>query len=206
MTKIGTRLTSAPIVAIFTWIWTIGSVIASAFFAFSLFPRIYSARSGAVVEIHFQTNEKYQDPNMEATYFPNTPTFREQHLSQISDRVFLYFSACEALPLSQRPICDSSRNWRRLDPKEVGCSNVVDCAATTHRLSEDERYMVITGVHPVPGASVSLHDVAELSLSDPAAWGKEAKWPIFFVSLFLAIKCGRAIGEFWFTPYRKSEP
>ena len=82
MTNIGTRLASAPMVAIFTWIWTIGSVIASAFFAFSLFPAIYGVRSGAVVQIHFRTNEKYEDSNMETTYFPNTPTYRDQHLSQ----------------------------------------------------------------------------------------------------------------------------
>jgi len=188
----------------FTLIWTLGSVIASAYFAFWLFPEIYAERTSAVVEVEFQSGRQLtSSEEMVLTYYPNQPTFRDKYLSELSDQQFFYFSACEALPLSQRPICDSARNWRKIDPKYLGCSDVKNCTATSYRLSEEQRFITISGMQPVRGATLSIHDLEAVSLSDPGGWGEKATWPVFFVSLFLGVKLGREIGEFWFTPYQK---
>lgn len=189
------------VIPVFTWIWTIGAIFVSAYFSFYLFPSIYEERTSAPVEVHFKTKDPGGDVGDGAWYFPNTPSYKNKYSSVVSDTDFLYYSACEALPISQRAICDTSRNWRKLDPKLVGCDNVVDCNLLYHRLSEEERYIQITGAQAKQGASISLSDAEALSLSNPGGWGKSAAWPIFFISMFLGIKLGRAIGEFAFKPY-----
>lgn len=185
-------------VQVFTLAWTMGSLLASAYFGFLLFPKIYAERTSAVVEVHFRTGDEGS-----TVYYPNLPTYRGEFLSQISDRNFLYFTACDALPLSQRPICDTSRNWKKVDPRYLGCSDVASCTADTYRLSEEQRYIVLSGARPISGASLSIHDLTDPSLSDPGGWGRSATWPVFFVTLFFSMKLGRTIGEFWFTPYVK---
>lgn len=185
--------------AIFTWIWLIGSVLVSAYFAFMLFPKIYALRTSALVPIYFQT----ADDSQHTIYQLNSPLSRKLYLSHIEDKNFFYFSRCDTLPLSQRPICNTSNNWWRLEPQHLGCNDVMNCTATTYRLSEEERYEAIAGIVSSEGAHVSLQDLPSVSLSDPGGWGVGAKWPIFFISLFFAVKMGRAIGEFVFTPYTK---
>jgi hypothetical protein len=193
------------IVSRFTWVWLVGSVAASAYFAFVLFPAVYERRTSALVEVHFQTSVKTSDASIKGlVYYPNLPTFRTRHASDMTDEGFLYFDACEALPLSQRPICDSSRNWKKLDPKKVGCGSAVQCNVERYRLSEEERYILLADVKPSNGANFSIGDLQSPSLSDPGGWGTAAQLPLFFISIFLALKLGRSLGEFLFTPYEKS--
>jgi len=186
------------VVPLFTWVWLAGSIVVSGYFVFRLFPEIYDARTSSLVDVYFQTKNSDQ-----VVYLPNLSATRTNNLSRLSDPQYLYFSACEVLPLSQRAICDDSRNWRKLEPQELGCSDVKSCAAISYRLSEDQRYQYLVGIVPEKGASITISDQEKLSLSEPAGWGRQAKWPIFFVSMFLAFKLGRATGEFLFLPYER---
>lgn len=202
--NIGLKLgQSERVIPVFTWVWALGSIVASAYFAFWLFPSVYDARTSAQVELHFQTKNPGKNNPQGTWYFPNRKTYKDTYMSYIDDKTFLYYSACELLPISQRTICDTSRNWKKLDPRDVGCSEVKSCNAYMHRLSEEERYSTITGATPVQGATFNLKDMPSLSLSDPAGWGKSAALPIFFISLFLSLKLGRAMGEFAFKPYNE---
>jgi hypothetical protein len=124
-----------------------------------------------------------------------------KYVPSVADREFLYVSRCDALPISQRPICDPSANWVRLPPRELGCTDVASCEVPVLLLSPERRYGLLTGIKPRGGAAFSLGDVPNVSLSDPGGWGQGARWPIFFISLFLAVKLGRALGEFLFQPY-----
>jgi hypothetical protein len=189
-----------PIVQAFIWLWLFGSVLVSAYFAFCLFPEIYDLRNGRIVTLYFQTRKG--DDTAHIIYYPNSSPFRK-HYGSVLDKETLYYSRCAVLPLSQRPNCDSTANWRGLDPKSVGCSGVATCKAETYRLSELEWYSALEGVRATLGDKILVGDLAPLSLSDPVGWGHAARWPIFFVSLFLGIKLGRALGEFAFAPYDK---
>jgi hypothetical protein len=190
------------IIPIFTWTWSFGGVLASAYFAFWLFPSIYESKTSTAATVWFQCNGSSSGAPSRV-YWPNFPGFRKTYLSNLADREFLYVSRCDALPVSQRPVCDPSDNWVRVSPGDVGCKEVVGCETPVLRLSQGRRYEFLTGIRPLPGAAISVADLPNLSLSDPAGWGKGARWPIFFISLFLAIKLGRALGEFLFQPYSK---
>jgi len=184
--------------SIFTAVWLVGSLLVSGYFAFVLFPQIYSRRTSALVRLFFQTKAKG-----ETTYLPNTPNWREAHLDQLSNSSYLYFDLCEAVPNSVRVACDSSANWYPIDLKDLGCNSIKGCNASTYHLSEEQISQYIAGLTTLPGRTVSLQDLPRPSLSDPVSWGSGAQWPIFFISLFAAIKLGRGIGEFLFTPYAK---
>jgi hypothetical protein len=85
----------------------------------------------------------------------------------------------------------------------LGCTEVAGCEAQVLRLSQARRYDLLTGIKPLRGAAIAVADSPKLSLSDPAGWGEGARWPIFFISFYLATKLGRALGEFLFQPYSK---
>jgi len=189
------------IVTFFTVTWLVASLIASAYFAFWLFPDVYANRMNAKVQIWFQT----KDPsNGSVVYFPNLEIFRKEQLKNLSDRTHFYFSACDILQLSQRTKCDVSRNWKMIDPRELDCADVVGCSREIYTLSDTKRQQYFSGLIATNGASISLSDLPTLSLSDPTGWGLIAKWPLFFVCLFLALKLGRILGEFVFSPYEKN--
>jgi hypothetical protein len=187
-------------VTLFTWVWLTGSLIASAYFAFWLFPEIYAARTNSIVQVWFQVKPTADDPYV---YYPNQEPWRKQYRNYLSDRTYLFFSACEILPLSQRPFCDSSNNWRALPPSVLNCVDVATCSTGLYTVNEDQRHRHLAGLNPVSGASFSIADLAPLSLSDPVGWGNAARWPLFFVCLFLALKLGRSLGEFLFLSYEK---
>jgi hypothetical protein len=186
------------VVPLFTWIWLVGSIVASAYFAFWLFPEIYENRTSSLVTVWLQTKNGDQ-----VIYQNNLPAELTSNLERLADSEYLYWSACEVLPLSQRPLCDYSRNWKRLMPTEVGCTDVRSCTVTNYKLSENQRYQSFVGIVPEKGANISIADQEKLSISEPAGWGRQATWPIFFVALFLALKLGRAAGEFLFLSYEK---
>ena len=94
----------------------VGSLLASAYFAFWLFPSIYASRTTVLAIVYFQANESNN-----TVYWPNLPVFRKDHFSNIEDKNHLYYSACNALPISQQPSCAPSANWLRLDPALLGC-------------------------------------------------------------------------------------
>jgi len=190
-------------VRFFTVVWICATTVASIYFSFWLFPDVYDKRTTAVVGVKFQTTVLRDGSSQHTVYYPNQAAYRTRHGSVLSDADFLYFSACEALPLSQRPICDSERNWKRLDPQKVECSDVISCSAETYRISEDDRYVLLAGVKPVGGTNFSISDMQSPSLSDPGGWGKAAQLPIFFICMFLGLRLGRSAGEFIFTPYEK---
>lgn len=190
-------------VRLFTTVWLIGSVIVSALFAFRVFPAIYEDRTSTVVEIHFQAHVPVDGGRLAQIYYPNTPTFIDRFGQFRADSAFLYFSACDALPLSQRPICDTSRNWKKLDPRLMECQDALACDLGTYRMGEEQRYVILSGINPAEGASVDIDDLQRPSFSDPGGWGKNATWPLFFICMFLALKLGRSLGEFLFTPYEK---
>lgn len=175
------------VIAIFTWVWLVGSVIVSAYFSFSLFPNTYTERSSAIVEVWFQT----QSPTGAIVYYPNEKNFRKAYLDRISDNRFLYFNACELMPLSQQAICYENKNWKKLDLISFQCKDVKSCLTTVHKLGKNERERYFADLNLKPGVSFSLADKAELKLSEPLAWGHAARWPLFFILIFLSLKLGR---------------
>jgi hypothetical protein len=188
------------IVVLFTRIWLIGSLIVSAYFAFWLFPEVYDRRTSATVQLMFQTKDL---SNGSIVYYPNLETFRRQYLKSLSDQTYLYFSGCEILPLSQRPMCDPTTNWKKLDPHVLNCTDAATCSTTSYTISETQRYMYLVGLKTTTGDSFSISDLPPPPLSDLAGWGNAAKWPLFFVCLFFALKLGRSLVEFLSLPYEK---
>ena len=192
----------------FTVIWICATTVVSIYFSFWLFPYVYAKRTSAVVGVSFQTKVSQDGASPATVYYPNLALFRTQQGSALSDTANLYYSSCELLPPSQRPICDRTRNWIKLAPEMVGCSNVAACTVETHQVDEDERLVRLAGVTPLQGANFSISELesssrSSLSLSDPTGWGMAARLPIFFICLFLGLKLGRSVGEFIFTPYEK---
>lgn len=188
------------IVTYFTCVWLIGSLIASAYFALWLFPEVYNNRTNATVQVYFQSKTP---SNGSVFYWPNTEVFRRENLKNLSDRTHFYFSRCEILPISQRTKCDGAKNWRMIDPRELNCTDVVDCLTERYTLTDAMRQQYFVDLIPTTGNTISISDLPALSLSDLTGWGNAAKWPLFFVCLFLAIKLGRSFGEFVFSPYEK---
>ena len=187
-------------ITFFTWIWLIGSLISSACFAFWLFPRVYAARRTATVQVYFQANDLSDNSTI---YYPNLEMYRKEFQKNLSDQTNLYFSACDVLPSSQRPICDTTHNWKKIKPSELNCVDAVTCSTLNHTLGENQRDQYLSGIVPIGGAKFSISDLPPLSWSDPTGWGNAAKWPLFFVCLFLALKLGRTLGEFLFLSYAK---
>ena len=190
-------LRGPTLVAVFTWTWLAGSVTAAAYFAFWLFPEIQAGRTAATVEIYFQT----QNPS--TIYYPNSGTYRKEFKALLSDKLFLYFSRCEVLPLSQRPNCDITRNWTKLEPSDAGCADVANCLESQHTFSESEKTRHWNDIRSATDSRIAISDPPPLSWSDPSGWGESAEWPLFFLSMFLAVKLGRSLGEFLFTSYNK---
>lgn len=188
------------VITLYTWIWLTGSVVCSIYFAFWLFPEINSGRSTATVQLYFQAKESSDNSTI---YYPNLETYREGFRKNLSDKNFLYFSACDVLPVSQRPICDSTRNWKGIRPSELNCKDVSTCSVSNYTLSENQRDKYLNGLIPTGGANYSIPDLPPLSWSDPSGWGNAAKLPLFFITLFLALKLGRTLGEFLFLAYNK---
>jgi hypothetical protein len=107
------------------------------------------------------------------------------------------------LPLSQRPVCDDTDNWVRIDPHALGCNDVKNCSKSTYFLNEAEKNQRLNNLLPKTGASFNISDIPAPSWSDPTGWGNATTWPLFFVCLFLAVKLGRPLGEFLFLSYDK---
>jgi hypothetical protein len=186
-------------IALFTWTWFIVSIITSAYFAFWVFPKIYEARTGATVRLWFQG----KNPDGNPVYWPNTETYRTPPYNDLRDESFLYFSKCDILPLSQRPVCDDTANWTRVDPHNVSCNDVKGCSTPIYSFNQAEKNKYLTNLVPKSGMSFNISDIPAPSWSDPTEWGETTRWPLFLVCLFLAVKLGRALGEFLFLPYDK---
>jgi len=185
---------------IFKGSWLVGSVIASAIFAFWMFPEVYSNRNNSKVRVWFQTKNP---SNGTLVFFPNREIYRKEQLKNLSDEKFFYFCTCDMLPASQSPKCDPTLNWIKIDPHELNCANVAECSSETYTLNDMARKQYYANLTPLSGASISISDLTPLSFTDPSGWGYAAKWPLFFVCLFLALKLGRSLGEFIFLPFDK---
>ena len=185
------RSSSIPV---FTWLWALGSVIASSYFAFYMFPRMVEPKATIYLQTQIATN---------TVYWPNSLTYRNQFLSLLSDKASLYYSACSMVAPSQN--CDQTNNWRKLEPKYVGCTDVIGCTKESFYIPEDLQSLTLTQgqIRSVSGTPISVKDPNKMSLSDPVGWGDTGRWPISFIVLFFAVKFGRAVGEFLFTPYSK---
>jgi hypothetical protein len=174
--------------------------LVSAYFAFWLFPKVYDSRTNSTVRVWFQM----KDPSSGSVqYYPNLEAFRRDYLKFLSDQAYLYFCACDILPLSQTPRCDPAANWKKIDPPTLNCENVATCLTAVYTIDETMRYGYLAGLKTNAGESFSISDVPPAPLSDPAGWGKAARWPLFFVCLFFAVRLGRSLVEFLFLPYDK---
>jgi hypothetical protein len=194
--NIGKILSNYPgTIPLFTWIWLIGSVTAASYFAFWVFPGIVDP----VAEIYFQTKV-----GNATIYYPNSQTYRTQHLSALSDTNHLYYTGCNLVALSQVQNCDPSYNWENLDPKDVDCTDVSNCHKERYFIPKDVQAQIFRdSLKSINGLPIPAKDPNTVSFSDPAGWGDAGKWPVFFVTLFLAVKLRRAAGEFAFTGYTK---
>jgi hypothetical protein len=179
-------------IPLFTWLWLFGSIVAASYFAFRVFPAIVDPAA----QIYFQTKV-----GNETTSWPNPKSFRAQYLGNISDTSNLYYTGCSTVALSEVQNCDPKYNWFKLDPKSLNCTNVSTCSKDTYFVPKDVQATVLQFLTSMNGHPPRAKDPNTVSFSDPAGWGGAGKWPIFFVTLFLALKLGRAVGEFAVTEY-----
>lgn len=63
------RFAKVSLTFVFTIVWFVGSILASPWFAFVLWPRIYQLRTSVLVPVYFRTAD-----GDKVVYFPNTPT------------------------------------------------------------------------------------------------------------------------------------
>ncbi len=208
MKLLGVRIGASKSIFLFTWIWMFATIIVSAYFSFVLFPKIYDEHNSTIVSIKFKRLEsKAQTPGgekkLEARFTPNEAGWREKYLKSAVERDFLFYNACELLPFSQRPICDSYSNWRKVSLDQVGCKGkkLENCKVEFLRLDAEKRYLQVIGLKPVKGKEFSLADRESISFKEPATWGKSASLPLFLICIFLGTKLGRTLGEFVFKPY-----
>jgi hypothetical protein len=194
--NIGNALSKHPgTIPLFAWIWLLGSIAAASYFAFWLFPAIVHP----VAQIYFQA--KIGDVT---NFWPSSKSFRARYLGNLSDKVNLYYTECVVIALSDVQNCDPNRNWVTVDPKSVDCTEISACDQDTYFIPRDVQALLVLQTflskddHPL-----RVKDPNAVSFSDPAGWGDAGKWPVFFVTLFLAVKLGRAVGEFAFTEYTK---
>jgi hypothetical protein len=187
------------IISAFSWTWLIASLLASGYFAFWMWPELSASRSTAKVGLLFQI----KDSSGATLYYPNTAEYRRKYGTQIATDEYVYFSKCELLSISQRPSCDISRNWRGLSPKKLNCTDFASCLTSEYTLSNNERTDNLSGVVAMPGATITGYEPPRLTWTDPSEWGPAARVPLFFLSLFVSLKLGRALGEFLFTPYEQ---
>ena len=178
------------------------SIIISTYFAFFLFPTIYNSHNDTFVRLYFQIEDKKTDSYI---YHTNSPSFIKKYKDKISDKDFFYISVCQVIPFSQRPNCDISKNWQKISPIHVGCKKVINCNESTYRLHKKEKHLYYADLTPKLGKQFNIKDLDELSMENPISWGISAQWPIFFIALFMALKLGRALGEFIFLPYENME-
>jgi len=181
-------------IPLFRWLWLFGSITAASDFAFCVFPAVVDP----VAQLYFQTKVAN-----ETTYWPNSKSFRAQYLGNLSDTRNLYYTGCSIVALSEVQNCDPKYNWFKLDPKSVNCANVATCNKDTYFVPKDVQATVLQYLTSMNGHPPRAKDPNTVSFSDPAGWGDVGKWPIFFVTLFLAVKLGRVVGEFAFTEYAK---
>lgn len=195
------KVTAEKFVSIYSILWIFLTFSVSIFFSFFMYPTIVEEANSATVFLSFKTKDPGGDYGPGNWYMPNKPLWRQKYMDSSVEKDQLFFSACQLLPLSQKPICDTGRNWRRVSLIELGCGSLEDCERNTHRISGEQRHEELTGMKPTSGTSLSLADVASLSFSEPTTWGKYAGFPIFLILVFLGIKLGRTLGEFLFKPY-----
>ena len=188
------------VIPIFTWGWIIVTLVGSWYFAFRLYPKAYAALSDTVVPVYFLVRDPSKPYGV--IYYPNTREFRRLYLKSVSDNEFLYYSACDILPPSQRPYCDVSSNWKMVHASVFNCVDVKTCEQPTYTLSEWRRNLELAGISTKGGQKITIDEKKEVSLKDPVGWGYAARWPLFFIFLFFGVKLGRAIGEFLFQPYK----
>jgi hypothetical protein len=92
-------------------------------------------------DVYFQTQK-----NGRTIYYPNKEPYRSEHLADLSDNGTLYIAACELLPASQQSRCDSSGNWKRLDPAKLSCQSVRTCNRAAYHLSPAEMIGMLSNI------------------------------------------------------------
>jgi hypothetical protein len=185
-------------ITVFTWLWLLGSITTASYFAFWVFPSIVHP----AVQIYFQA----KDDGEAKTLWPNSKTYRAQHLVNLSDKANLWYTKCSLVASSEVQNCETvNENWLALAPESVDCKDVSGCDQDMYFIPRDVQALLsLQPLKSKDGHSLRPKDPSVVSFSDPAGWGDAGKWPIFFVTLFLAVKLGRAAGEFAFTEYTKS--
>jgi hypothetical protein len=192
-------------VNLFTASWLVSSIFLSGFFAFFLFEAIQKGEEKGLVEMHFRSENPGGDFGRGVFYLPNRGIYRQRYLQSAIETDFLFFSKCDVIVRSQRPKCDSDRNWSRIDIGELGCSDIESCAVAYSELSPQVRFMAISRMISTDGTSLTTKDEREFSFENPASWGAVAPYVMFVFSFFLSIKAGRAVGEFLFEPYKEND-
>jgi hypothetical protein len=188
-------------ILVFKWTWTILSVTGCWYFGFHLFPAILDSNTGNVAKVYFRADFRGAPNAPAVTYFPNLPEYRRLFFANLGDREFFYITACDALQSSKRPDCDETANWWRETLQNLECSDFFGCKVESIRLSKARRTELLAGIKAKENHTISASDAMKVSFSDPVSWGDDARLPVFFISFFLAVKLGRALGEFWFRPF-----
>jgi hypothetical protein len=181
---------------IFVWVWIIGVIIMSSWFAFWLYPETLAKAKNSIVTVFFQAKV---ENSKNLVYYPNNDYFRELFLRKLSDDNFLYYTKCDLLDSKPRTTCDSSRNWRRLKLDIFNCDSVEKCNKEKHIFDFWEKKEELVNIITTNGKPIDIKDEkSKITMGDPFSWGMNAQWPLFFFFIFLGIKLGKSILEFYF--------
>jgi len=195
----------------FTQIWLVVSLLVSAHWAFNIFPKEYNKIYGATVELYFQTEQ-----NSKVIYRPNNKTYREKYLTYISDTDSVYFDSCDLLKYDVNITCDDTSNWKKVNLKQLNCSNIKSCITPFLVMSRPEKidYLISlvkennlsnnkTLVKQIKDGSPA--NKSNIDIQNPISWGEPdiSKWGVFVLLFLVLIKVGRSLGEYVFSTYEE---
>jgi hypothetical protein len=186
-------------ISVFKGVWIIGSLIISLVFAFSVYPEVYKSRNNNYFTLYFYDGNK-------KIYHVNDHYHRVKYLDSATERNKLAFDACQILPVSEISKCSPNSNWYSFPLERFGCTQLSSCKVDEVMLSGKEIKNYVNRLTAVEGKTLNIKEVKEkeLSYSNIEQWGMAARWPLFFMLFFMAVKIGRAFGEFMFKPYEES--
>lgn len=172
--------------------WLAISVTVAWYLAYVQYPAAYNAATTTWVRLYFVARTG-TDPKAEVIYWPNEPFYKERYGWSISNKLLLYYSACDLLPITERKFCDQSNNWKGVNIMVKGCANVSTCNIFRHGVSETEQQRDIGTLvtteqgkdRAIPPISTQPHD-----MSNPINWGTAARFPLFILFVYFGIKLG----------------
>lgn len=173
--------------------WLLITVALAYNYAYLVYPRFQAKLNNRLVTIYKQL----RDPNNgNVIYEINTPNNKDVINKYLNDDKRLYFSRCELLPLSEQIKCDGCCNWTGVSPLEIGCSDVITCQKEDLIVPNWLFLNQFSNINTKSKSAVQLEN-RPINSNDPASWGDIGKFPLFLIFIFLGIKFGLALKNYF---------